>query len=176
MPHAVTITFADGERRRVARNDHQVRPMPLIPFREYRPDVTDYAQRAPPPGGHVERSRVSPCSEVPEASVAILGSELINFSRFVPNSRSAMSGIVDSGRQSALGNIDAIDPKPTCSRETFVPRPHCSPRYPERNSRSNLPTCSGCSSPTQCPASSTRCVPRHRVQAVVCILSSAPGV
>jgi len=30
--------------------------MPLIPFREYRPDVTDYAQRAPPPGGHVERS------------------------------------------------------------------------------------------------------------------------
>ncbi len=72
MPHAVTITFADGERRRVARNDHPVRPMPLIPFREYRPDVTDYAQRAPPPGGHVERSRVSPCSEVPEASVAIL--------------------------------------------------------------------------------------------------------
>jgi hypothetical protein len=40
----VTITFADGERRRVARNDHPVRPMPLIPFREYRPDVTDYAQ------------------------------------------------------------------------------------------------------------------------------------
>jgi hypothetical protein len=32
MPHAVTITFADGERRRVARNDHPVRPMPLIPF------------------------------------------------------------------------------------------------------------------------------------------------
>jgi hypothetical protein len=30
--------------------------MPLIPFREYRPDATDYAQRAPPPGGHVERS------------------------------------------------------------------------------------------------------------------------
>jgi len=27
--------------------------MPLIPFREYRPDATDYAQRAPPPGGHV---------------------------------------------------------------------------------------------------------------------------
>jgi hypothetical protein len=37
MSHAVTITFADGERRRVARNDHPVRPMPLFPFREYRP-------------------------------------------------------------------------------------------------------------------------------------------
>jgi hypothetical protein len=55
-------------------------------------------------------------------------------------------------------------------------QPRFSPRYAERNSRSNLPTCSGCSSPTQCPASSTRCVPCHRVQTVVCILSSAPGV
>ena len=40
---------------------------------------------------------------------------------------------------------------------------------------SSLVTASGCSCCAQCPAPSTKCVPRQLVQTVDCIASSTPG-
>jgi hypothetical protein len=44
-----------------------------------------------------------------------------NRSRSAPSSRSVRSGIVDSGRQGGLGNIDANDPKRTLNRQDDGP-------------------------------------------------------
>jgi hypothetical protein len=46
---------------------------------------------------------------------------------------------------------------------------------PLRNCKSNLLNSSGCSCCTQCPAPSTKYVPRHWVQTPLCIRSRTPG-